>query len=81
MNRDIRVVALVGEERGNASSGTRGVVVRELCQGQEIRPVVLLIIAVGPEILLQRLVSSLSLTVTFWVITGGEMELHIQGLP
>ena len=78
---DVQVIALVGVEGRDASSGTWGIVVCKLHQGQEIRPIILLIIAIGPEILFQSLVSSLSLTVTFWVITGGEVELHIQGLP
>ncbi|KXN88025.1 hypothetical protein AN958_07408, partial [Leucoagaricus sp. SymC.cos] len=41
-------------------------------------PVVLLIVTIDSEILLQSLVSTFCLTVTFRVITGGKMQLHIQ---
>jgi hypothetical protein len=73
MDRDGGVVALVGEEGRDVSSGTRSIVVRKLHEGEELRPVVLLVIAIHPDILLQGLVDSLSLTVSFQMITGGEV--------
>jgi hypothetical protein len=49
------------------------VVVRKLRQGQELAPIILLIIGVDPEVLLEGLVDSLGLTVRLWVVGGGEI--------
>ena len=38
----------------------------------------LLVIAKYPEVLFQGLISPFSLTVTFRMVSGGEMELHIK---
>jgi len=72
------VITFVSKERGNTSSGTWSIVVSELCQREEFGPVVLLIIAIDSNILFQGLIHSFSLSIGFGVITGGEMELHIQ---
>jgi len=49
-----------------------------LVSGEEARPVVLLVIAIDPDVLFQGLISVLSLPVTFQMISRGEMQLHIQ---
>ena len=72
------MVTFVSEERGNTSRGARSIIVSELRQREEFGPVVLLIIAIDSNVLFQGLICSFSLSVGFGVITGGEMELHIQ---
>ena len=46
VDRDVGVVALVGEEGRDASGSVQSIVVQELCKGQEFRPVVLLVVAI-----------------------------------
>jgi len=75
---DVGVVAFVGEEGGDTSGCARGVVKSELCKWEEFGPVVLLVVAVDSEILLKCLVCPLSLTISFWVITRGEMQGHSE---
>jgi hypothetical protein len=70
---EIRMIAFVGEERRNSSGSTWSIVVGKLCKRKEISPVVLLIIAINSEILLQRLIGSFHLSVSFRVIARGEM--------
>src|ERR1700710_2228442 len=74
----IRMVALVGEEWRYASSSTRRVVIGELGEGKEIRPVVLLIIAVDAQVLFQCLVGTFGLSIAFWVVPRGEVEMHVK---
>ena len=71
------MVTFVSEERCNASSGTRSIIVSELCQREEFGPIVLLVIAIDSNVLFQGLICSFGLSVSFGVITGGEMEFHI----
>ena len=75
---EVRMVALVGEERRYSSGSTRSVVVREFGEREEFCPVVLLIVAVNPEVLLERLISAFCLTIALGMIPGGEMEAHIE---
>ena len=72
------MITFVSEKGCNASSGARSIVVSELRQREEFGPVVLLIIAIDSNVLFQGLICLLGLSVSFGVITGGEMELHIQ---
>ena len=74
------MIALVGKEGRNTSGSVRGIVVRELRQGKELGPVVLLVVQVDPEVLLKGLVDLLGLTVAFRVVTGGEVKAHVEGL-
>ena len=64
----ITVIAFVGVEWGDLHCGTRGIVVRELAEWEELVPVVQLVVTVDPDILLQGLVSALSLPITFWMV-------------
>jgi len=75
---DIWMITFVNKERDNTSSGARSIIVSEFCQREEFGPVVLLIIAIDLNILFPGLICSFSLSVSFRVITRGEMELHIQ---
>jgi len=71
--------AFVGEERRYSGGSIRSIVVSKLGQRKEQTPVILLIVGIHMEILLQGLVEPFSLTITFWVISGGEVQLHIKG--
>jgi hypothetical protein len=73
VDRKVGMIAFVGEEWRNSGGSTQSIVVSELCKRKKISPVVLLIIAINSEILLQRLISSFCLSVSFRVIAGGEM--------
>jgi len=72
------MITFVSKERCNASSGAQSIIASEFHQREEFRPIVLLIIAIDLNILFQGLIHSISLSVSFGVITGGKMELHIQ---
>ena len=78
MNRKVQVVALVSKERGHTSSLARCVVVSELGQRKQLRPVVLLVVAVGAEVLFEGLIDLLSLTIPFRMISRSEVELHTK---
>src|SRR3984893_14778365 len=80
VHRYIQMITLVREEWGNPRSGARSIVVGEFRQGEEFRPVVLLIIAVTTEVLFQRLVSSFRLSVALRVIPRSEVQGHIEDL-
>ena len=69
VNSDVRVVALVGIEGHNTGGCTWHVVVCKLSKGQQVEPIVLLVVAVDSEILFQSLISSFGLSITFGVIT------------
>ena len=72
------MIAFIGEEGGYASGSTRCVVVGEFRERKEFQPIVLLVVAVNPKVLLKCLIGALSLTIPFGVITGGGMQVHVQ---
>ena len=78
---EIRVVAFVREEGGNAGSVIHSVVVSELGHGEERGPIVLLVGTEDSEDLFEGLVDSLSLSVSFRVVSGGKVEVHVQSFP
>ena len=63
------MIAFVGVEWGDLCCGTQGVVVRELAEREEPVPVVLLVVTVDPDSLFQGLISVLSLSITFRMVT------------
>ena len=69
----ITVIAFVGVEWGDLHCGTRGIIVCELAEWEELVPVVLLVVAVDLDILFQGLVSALSLPITFQMVIQGEV--------
>src|SRR5262245_54556242 len=73
MNSNAWIVSFVCVERRNTRSSIRCVVVGEFGDGKEFFPVVLLIIAINPNVLFQCLISSFRLAVSFRMITGGEV--------
>ena len=78
MYRDVRVISLVSKEWGYSGGSTRGIVVCEFCERKKLSPVVLLVVAVNPDVLFQCLISAFGLSVTFRMVTRGEMNLHIK---
>src|SRR6266581_830351 len=80
MDGEVGVVAFVGKEGGDACGSIRSIIVCELHERQELGPIVLLIVRVYLQILLKRLVHLLSLSIPFWVVVGGEVEVDIKGL-
>ena len=69
VNREVWVVFFVSEERGHTSSLARCIVVGKLDQRKQLRPVVLLVVAVGAEVLLKGLINLLGLTIPFRMIS------------
>ena len=63
------MVTFIREERGHASSLAWSIVVGKLSQGKKIRPVILLVVAVGAEVLLEGLVDPLGLPISLGVIS------------
>ena len=61
--------SLVRKERGHTSSLARCVVVGELSQRKQLGPVVLLVVAVGVEVLFEGLIDPLGLTIPFRMIS------------
>ena len=72
------MVTFVGKEWGDPCRGTRGIVVSKFGKWEQGIPVILLIIAKYPQVLFQGLIGSFSLSVTFGVVSGGEVELHVK---
>ena len=62
-----RIKPIIGEERRYLGRGMLGIVVRELCQGKDVKPVVLLIVAKGSQILFEDLVDTFRLSVRLGV--------------
>ena len=73
MDGEVQVITIVGIEWGDFCCGAWGIVVCELPKWQELEPVVLLVVAVDPDILLQGLVSMLGLPITFGMVSRGEV--------
>src|SRR6266700_2155759 len=80
MDGEVGVVAFVGKEGGDACGSIQSIIVCELHERQELGPIVLLIVGVYLQILLKHLVHSLSLSISFWVVARGEVEVDIKGL-
>ena len=75
---DVWVISLVSEEWGYSGGSTRGIVVCELREREKLSPVVLLLVAVNPDVLFQCLICAFGLSIAFRMVTGGEMKLHIE---
>lgn len=78
VDSQVRVIALIGKEGGDASGGIRGIVVRKFCERKEFGPIGLLIVAINADILFECLVDSLGLAVAFWMVAGGEVEVDVE---
>jgi hypothetical protein len=71
------MIAFIGKEGRDSSSSGGCIVIGELREWKEFSPVILLIVAIGPEVLFEGLISPFHLSVTFRMVTGCEMEFHI----
>ena len=72
------MVAFVRKEWRNISRIADCVVEGKLGKGEERGPVVLSIGAEGADDLFKGLVDSFCLTVGFWMVSGGEVQVHAQ---
>ena len=72
------MVAFIGKEWRYSSRGIRSVIICKLHDWKEVRPIVLLIVAIDLEVLFQGLVHVFSLSVTLGMITRGEVKLHVK---
>ena len=80
VNSDIGVITFVGKKQRNSGRSRGSIVVSELTKREEAGPVVLLVIAEDPKVLLKGLIEPFGLSVAFRVITGCEVNLYVQGL-
>jgi len=74
------MVAFVGKERRDTSGSTQSIVISEFRKREEVSPVVLLVVAIDAEVLFQSLVSMLSLTITFRMVTRGKVPSDVESL-
>ena len=75
------MISFIGEEWRDSSGGIRSIVIGEFCNGEQIQPIVLLVVAVYSKVLLHGLIHAFGLSVAFGMITRGEVEFHVQGFP
>jgi len=71
------MITLIGKEGCNAGSGTRSIVISDSANGG-VRTNYLVVVAIDSEVLFQSLIISFSLSITFRVISGSEVKLHVQ---
>ena len=67
------VVPFVGKKGGCTDRRLWGVIVHKLCQGEEVGPIVLLVVDVHPEVLFEDLIGALRLAVGFRVVRHTEI--------
>ena len=77
VNRDGGVIAFVGIEWKDTSDSMRSVIVCEFCEQKKCTPIILLKVNVHSEILFESLINSFSSSVSFRMITGGEVNTHV----
>lgn len=78
MDGEVRMMTFVSKKWGNASGEARSIVVGKFGEGKQLRPVVLLVVAVDAEELSEGLVCPFRLSVPFRMVTRGVVELHIE---
>src|SRR5882672_11182016 len=79
-NFEFRVKALVGKEGGDHGGRMRSIVVCKFGKGQEVDPVILLVIDVNPKVLFQDLVDSFGLPIGLQVIGRRKVSLDTEQL-
>jgi hypothetical protein len=79
MHGEIGVVAFVGEERRNAGGVAQSIILGKLSKQEKGGPVVLLVVAIASEVLFECLVDTFGLAVAFQVVSGSEVEFHVEG--
>src|SRR5277367_3342273 len=78
VDHELGMEAVVGVKRRTVDRGLMRVVVRKFGERQEIRPIVLLIVAIDAEILFDGLVHTFSLTVSLGVESRRQSTLQIH---
>ena len=73
------MVSFVSKEQGDSRGGIRGIIIGEFGDGKQIRPIVLLVVAIYSEVLFQGLIHSFVQSIAL-VITGGKMEIPNHSL-
>src|ERR1700731_2145436 len=76
-----RVVAFISIKWRNSSCLTWGIVVSKFRKWEKFGPIILLMIAIGLEMLLQGLIHPFGLTICLWMMSGCEMEGHVKHFP
>ena len=76
---DVQTITLVCKERRDSCSCTEGVVVGKFHEQQKVRPVVLLVVDVGMEVLFQYLIDAFCLSIGLRVVAGAKVESHVEG--
>ena len=71
------MIALIGKERRDSHSRAWSIIIGEFCKWKEHVPIVLLVVAEYSQVLFQGLISPFHLSVTFGVVSRGEVELHV----
>ena len=77
-NGTARVIAVIGKEWGHTSGCILGIVVYEFRKGEKLVPVILLIVAIDPQILFQRLIYPFCLPIRLGVVRCGPVALDIE---
>lgn len=75
---ELGVVAFVCEKWGYAGGGVRGIVVGKFGEGEEVGPVVLLIVDVDSKVLFENLIDVFCLAIGFGVIGCGKIRLDFE---
>ena len=77
MDGEIGMIALIGKEWRDSCNRTWSIIIGEFHKWKEHVPIVLLVVAEYLQVLFQGLISPFHLSITFRVISGGEVELHV----
>ena len=76
MDGEIWMIALIGKEQRDSRSRTWSIIIGEFHKWKE-QPIVLLVVAEYSQVLFQGLISLFCLTITFGMVSRGEVELHV----
>ena len=67
---------MLAKKQGCTGRRLWGIIVRKLCQWEEVRPIVLLVIDVHPDVLLKDLIGALHLAIGLRMVCGAEVGLN-----
>ena len=77
-NFEFRVESFVGTKQSDTCGRMLGVIVGELCEREQMLPVILLVVDEDPKVLLEELVHPFHLSVSFRMIHCGEVSLDAK---
>lgn len=78
IDREAGVITVISIERRYARRGIARIIVREFGKRQEIYPIVLLVIAIHPKVLLDGLIHPFRLTVGLRMKRGRQLALNAE---